>query len=583
MKRVILSVCCVLLFAASAGAQEHWKSLFDGKTLKGWSRLGGSAAFEVRDGAIVGTTAPDTPNSFLRTEKEYGNFILELEFKVDPELNSGVQFRSCFSDGLVRGYQYEIDPDRTTMYKALPANLDADGREIAPGTEPRSWTGGIYDEKRRGWIGDLTRNPEARAAFRPGEWNKIRIEARNDKLKTWINGVHAVTVIDYMTPNGFIALQVHAVPQYRKMQIAWRDIRICDLGANPPEGDAIDPHIGEWRDASTGWLAQICRDKESGVYMLNLSDEPYANKIPRATLAGTVGGEGGVTFANAEGWTGRIDGKRVVAEGPGGKFNGVRIHRLSPTLGAEAPEGAVVLFDGRDLSQWGSLAPKEWLQVSGDAADAVRIASGGAIEMIPGKGSIITRRTFRDYHLHVEFRLLGEKTNGGVYLQSRYEFNIKDSWGQGLGASTGALGNLATPVYPDPAFNYALPPMVWQTMDIDFRAPRFDAEGRKTENARATLYLNGELIYDDVELDTVKGAGGRLGTADEGPIYLQEHGTAYQFRNIWLVEPPRGKASPEKRGSKREPSDVRKSQAGPAQPKVPGARKPANKGGKTNK
>lgn len=578
MKRVILFLCC--LFSCAAAAAQEWETLFDGQTLKGWSQLGGNATFEVCDGAIVGTTAPDTPNSFLRTEKEYGDFILELEFKVDPELNSGVQFRSCVSDGLVRGYQYEIDPDRTTMYKALPANLDADGREIAPGTEPRSWTGGIYDEKRRGWIGDLTRNPEARAAFRPGEWNKIRIEAVNDCLKTWINGVHAVTVIDYMTPNGFIALQVHAVPKYKKMQIAWRNIRIQDLGSNPAEGDEIDLNVGEWRDASTGWLAQIRREPESGLYRVNLSDEPYANKAPAATLTGTVGKKG-LTFANDEGWTGRIDGKRFVAEGPGMKFNGQRIHRLSPTLGAEAPEKAVVLFDGSDLSQWGSLAPKEWLQVSGDAAQAVRITPGGAIEMTPGKGSIITRRSFRDYHLHLEFRLLGEKTNGGVYMQSRYEFNIKDSWAQGQGAPTGALGNIATPEIPEPAFNYALPPMVWQTLDIDFRAPRLDAEGQKVENARATLYLNGQLIYDNVELDTVKGAGGRLGVSETGPIYLQEHGTAYQFRNIWLVE-KRGKSgvSAEKKEAKQQAAEVREEGSEPSQRKAPGARKPANKGGK---
>lgn len=570
MKKLILCLCGVALTVAAA-AQEKWEPLFDGKTLNGWTQLGGSAPFEVRDGAIVGTTAPDTPNSFLCTEKEYGNFVLELEFKVDEGLNSGVQFRSRFVDGLVRGYQYEIDPDRTTMYGALPANLDSEGREIAPGTEPRSWTGGIYDEKRRGWIGDLTRNPAARAAFRPGEWNRIRIEARNDVLKTWINGVPAATVIDYMTPNGFIALQVHAVPRYRKMRIAWRNIRIQDLGANPAEGDTIDANIGEWKDASTGWLAQTYRDKTSGLLMVNLSDEPYANKVPAAVLTGGSGAEATV-FSNAEGWTARFDGKRLVAEGPGVKFSGQRIHRVPPTLGAEAPEGAVVLFDGSGLGEWGSLAPKGWLEVAGDAGSAVRIAPGGHLEMVPGKGSIITRRTFRDYHLHLEFRLLGEKTNGGVYLQSRYEFNIKDSWGQGEGASTGALGNIAEPLHPDPAFNHALPPMVWQTMDIDFRAPRFDAEGRKTENARATMYLNGRLVYDDVELDRVKGAGGRLGEAETGPIYLQEHGTAYQFRNIWVVEK---KDAGRKTVRPKSSADVGQTADGKA--KAPGARKPANK------
>lgn len=182
MKKLVLALVGAALCVA-APAQENWVELFDGKTLEGWTRMGGNASFEVVDGAIVGTTAPDTPNSFLCTEREYGNFILEMEFKVDEGLNSGVQFRSRFVDGLVRGYQYEIDPDRTTMYSALPANLDAEGHEVAPGTAPRSWTGGIYDEKRRGWIGDLTHNPAAREAFRPGEWNLLRVEARNDCLK----------------------------------------------------------------------------------------------------------------------------------------------------------------------------------------------------------------------------------------------------------------------------------------------------------------------------------------------------------------------------------------------------------------
>lgn len=534
MKRVILTLLGIVALDM-APAQEHWTKLFDGKTLKGWTQMGGNASFEVVNGAIVGTTAPDTPNSFLCTEKEYGNFILELEFKVDEGLNSGVQFRSQFIDGLVRGYQYEIDPDCTTPYKALPANRDAQGNEIAPGTAPRCWTGGIYDEKRRGWIGDLTRNPKARAAFRPGKWNRIRIEAHNDLLRTWINGVPAATVVDYMTPNGFIALQVHAVPEYRRMQIAWRNIRICDLGLTHDQGDAIDPLLSEWKDASTGWIAQIYKDKQTGAYMVNLSDEPYANKLPAATLTGRMTDQG-LEFSDEAGNRGGIARKRLLIEGPEIHFNGQQIHRVSPTLGAEAPKGALILFDGSSLDQWGAVAHKEWLQATGEALEAVRLAPGSVIEMVPGKGSLVTKRSFRDYHLHVEFRLMGPVTNGGVYLQSRYELNIKDSWGIGKGASTGAFGNIASPTYPEPSYNYALPPMVWQTLDIDFRAPRLDAAGQKIENARVTMYLNGEKVYQDAEIDTVKGATGRLGVAEEGPIYLQEHGTAYQFRNIWILE-----------------------------------------------
>ena len=235
MKQIIISIFALSLsFVASA--QPQWQSLFDGKSFDGWTKMGGDATYEIKGGAIVGTTVPDTPNTFLCTEKEYGDFILELEFKVDRNLNSGVQFRSIFKDGLVRGYQYEIDPSE------------------------RAWTGGVYDEKRRGWIYDLEGNPKAQKAFRQGKWNKLRIEARNDLIKTWINGVPAATVVDYMTPNGFIALQVHAVKNGERMQIAWRNIRIMDLGLNGAEGDNIDINLGEWLDKESGWLAQTWFD-----------------------------------------------------------------------------------------------------------------------------------------------------------------------------------------------------------------------------------------------------------------------------------------------------------------------------------
>lgn len=535
MKKIVVTIWLAFVALGTMAQGGAWQSLFDGKSLKGWKQLGGTADFRVEKGAIVGTTAPNTPNSFLCTEREYGNFILELEFKVDEHLNSGVQFRSRFVDGLVRGYQYEIDPDRSTMYKGQPANRDAEGKVIATGTAPRSWTGGIYDEKRRGWIGDLSCNPAARAAFKPGKWNKLRIEARKDLLKTWINGIPAATVVDYMTPSGFIALQVHAVPEYQKMEISWRKIRIMDLGENRSGGDPIDLWLSEWKDDTNGFLAQIWKDKQCSLYQMGISNDPYANKPWLIVLEGEEK-DGELYFSNDEGWTGRLAHKRLVVHGPDFSFAGQRIHRVSPTLGMEPPKGAEVLFDGEDVAKWGSLMKKEWLTPSGDAAEAVRLTEGGEIEIIPGKGSIITRDVYGDFNLHLEFRLLGEKTNGGVYLQSRYEFNIKDSWGQGDGASAGALGNVAAPQYPEPAYNYALPPWYWQTLDIDFKAPRFDTEGKKIENARATCLLNGELIYEDIEIEQLKGAAGRLGEAPLGPIYLQEHGTAYQFRNIWIQQ-----------------------------------------------
>lgn len=294
-----------------------------------------------------------------------------------------------------------------------------------------------------------------------------------------------------------------------------------------------DPLVGEWLDKSSNALAQTYVDKSSGLYCLNLSHHPYANEAPEVTLQGKISG-GVLEFSNAEGWTAKIDKKdRLIAKGPDWSFKGNRVTRVSPTLGAKAPEGAEVLFDGSNLDCWGAVEEKEWLKGTRPASEAASIVDG-YLEVIPGQGSLVSKEYYKDYHMHLEFRLLGEKTNGGVYLQSRYELNIGDSWG-GSGNPPGTFGNIKTPEYPAPAFNYALPPLVWQTLDVDFTAPRLNADGKKVSNAKVTMYLNGKLIYDDVEVEKVKGAAGKLGDAETGPVYLQEHGTAYQFNNIWLI------------------------------------------------
>ena len=147
----------MMLGTITASSQEKWESLFNGKNLKGWKKLNGTAEYVVKDGAIVGTSKLNTPNTFLATEKNYGDFILELEYKVDNALNSGIQFRSnsikTYENGRVHGYQCEIDPS------------------------PRAWSAGIYDEARRGWLYGLDKNPAAKTAFKANEWNKVRIEA----------------------------------------------------------------------------------------------------------------------------------------------------------------------------------------------------------------------------------------------------------------------------------------------------------------------------------------------------------------------------------------------------------------------
>jgi hypothetical protein len=221
--RITVMPAVILLLApcwmpASALAQAKstvpFVSLFDGKTLAGFEQKGGKAAYSVEDGCIVGTTVSKTPNSFLCTKRHYGDFVLEYEFKVDGRLNSGVQIRSHsipkYRKGRVHGYQVEIDPD-------VKRN--------------RMWTAGIYDESRRGWLFDLKSNDAARKAFKPDAWNKIRVSAIGDSLKTWLNGVPAADLVDSMTSSGFIALQVHGIGNRTdQMQVRWRDLRIQDLG-----------------------------------------------------------------------------------------------------------------------------------------------------------------------------------------------------------------------------------------------------------------------------------------------------------------------------------------------------------------
>jgi hypothetical protein len=176
----------------SAHAQK--KPLFDGKTLNGWKAIVGNAPYAIENGMIVGTMVKNSPNSFLATEKEYGNFILELDVKLEgAETNSGVQTRSHFDPkgskgaGLVYGRQMEIDPT------------------------PRAWTGGIYDEARRLWLYPLELNVAAKSLYKAEQFNHYKIECIGDETKTWVNGVPVAAVIDTLDQSGFIALQVHGI------------------------------------------------------------------------------------------------------------------------------------------------------------------------------------------------------------------------------------------------------------------------------------------------------------------------------------------------------------------------------------
>jgi hypothetical protein len=212
--------CCLL---GAAADDDGWKPLFNGKDLDGWIQRGGKAKYRVEDGQIIGNSVPNTQNSFLCTQHDYADFILELEFKVDPRLNSGVQIRShCFAEEMtveVMGKQIKIPAGRVHGYQV----------EIDP--SPRAFSGGIYDEARRKvYLQDLKENEAARKAFKANEWNKFRIECRGDSIRTWINGVPAVDLKDSVTTSGFIGLQVHAVgKESEPREVRFRNVRIKEL------------------------------------------------------------------------------------------------------------------------------------------------------------------------------------------------------------------------------------------------------------------------------------------------------------------------------------------------------------------
>lgn len=213
--------CALLLFLSKSAYAQKWVKLFNGKDLSGWTQLNGKASYKAENGEIVGTTVFNEPNSFLATTSSYGDFILELEFKLDDEMNSGIQFRSesepDYQNGRVHGYQMEIDPS------------------------PRSWTGGIYDEAGREWLYPMEYNAGAKSAYRKNDWNTCRIECIGNVMRTWINGVATANLVDDAAPSGFIALQVHAVgkPEEAGKKIRWRNIRIQTQQIQASDPDEI--------------------------------------------------------------------------------------------------------------------------------------------------------------------------------------------------------------------------------------------------------------------------------------------------------------------------------------------------------
>ena len=222
---ILISAVITISGCSTCSKSCKTESLFNGRDLTGWKILGGEGNFYVENNQIIGLTQKGVENSFLATEENYSDFLLELDFKVDPALNSGVQIRSdvhkkdvtcqylsgsleessrTFKAGTVYGYQVEIDPS------------------------DRAWTGGLYEEGGRGWLKPPKNNPASKKAFKQNQFNHLKIMAEGSKFITWLNGVKVIETTDNKRSTGFIALQLHKVynPKQENKKVHFKNIRI---------------------------------------------------------------------------------------------------------------------------------------------------------------------------------------------------------------------------------------------------------------------------------------------------------------------------------------------------------------------
>jgi hypothetical protein len=218
-----------------------------------------------------------------------------------------------------------------------------------------------------------------------------------------------------------------------------------------------------------------------------------------------------------------VDGKFILNLG-NQAVSLARIERKSNTLGLKPPENAIVLFGKEgDESNW----------INGKLMEL----SDGKFLTVSKTGSIRSKEKFGAFRAHIEFRLpwmpnsLGQgRANSGVYLQDRYECQVLDSFG--LSGENNECGGIYT--QHKPLVNMCLPPMAWQTYDIEFTPAEFDSAGKKTKNARATIYHNGVKIHDNVEFPK-ECPGGQKEAATPGPLQFQDHGDPVIYRNVWVV------------------------------------------------
>ena len=304
----------------------------------------------------------------------------------------------------------------------------------------------------------------------------------------------------------------------------------AEAPASPPDQALMGDYEGTLTTggADSPLVAQVIALGE-GRFRANMLEQFDRRAEPLAVMEGTPAAMKGTT-PDGTAWTGRITAQGFSGTSGAATFAIHRVERPSPTLGAEAPEGAAVLFDGTGMDAWrfGRADGPTWT-----------LTPDGAMEVRRGAGSAVSRRSFGDQRLHLEFRTPfeprargQERGNSGVYVQGLYEIQVLDSYGlEGADNECGGIYRVARPLV-----NMCAPPLQWQTYDITFHAARYDADGKKLSNARITVLHNGVPIHQDLVLPAPTAGG--IGTEDgrPAPLMLQNHGDLVQYRNVWVAD-----------------------------------------------
>jgi len=295
---------------------------------------------------------------------------------------------------------------------------------------------------------------------------------------------------------------------------------------NPSATDEDFPYQGEYAGEVDGakYGVQVIAlgrgDFEAVGYPGGLPGDGWDGNREKIVRAKGVRGEGAVSVRfEHDDLKAEADGVKIYVSKKEGEqvMELERVDRKSPTLGAAPPAGAVVLFDGKENRFPGAKVTDDGLLTQG-ATSSEKVG---------------------DCSIHIEFRLpympsaRGQgRGNSGLYVQGRYEIQMLDSFGlEGKDNECGGLYKIAAP-----KVNMCFSPLSWQTYDIDFTAAKFDAEGKKTANARLTVKFNGVAIHENLELPGTTGGAQLKETAEPGPLHLQNHGNPVRYRNIWVLK-----------------------------------------------